>query len=186
MKTIKLTSLLIIALLLNSCGFICFYNDPAFQHNLHLSFTDTAGNNLVAGIEFDERGHTVDPALYTLRIIFDNPADEFNLNNPLLTTNPNLIGVRSGRYLTFFILSRMQDGNACRQRAQTREITLKLTFPQLFGDNKEREIVTYWRRGRTTRSRVPFPAYRVVFEGKEVEVRHEWDGAVSIANIVVD
>ena len=176
MKTIKLTGFMAIAILFNTCGYICLTQDPFFHHNLNLSFTGSAGNNLAESIEFDEE-FIVPSELYTLRVIFDNPADDVNYP----------IQIRSnGRYLGFFTMSRKQGSNACRQGTQTRKITFQLTFPQLFGDDKEREIVTYWRRGRTTRPYPPFPAYRVVFEGREFEVRHKSEGNVSLANIMID
>lgn len=183
MKTLKLTVFMAVAILLNACDYICFSNERFASHTVLLSFTDAAGNNLVAGldIEWDERGFSVEvnPELYTYRIIHDNPADEITVSPPNWL-NPPVIYAIANRYLIFSTSSRLHGNNACRQPAMSRIITFQLTFPQLFGDDEKREIVTYWRRGRTTRPGVPFSIYRVVFEGWEVEV----DG--SIANIVID
>ncbi|MDR2146347.1 MAG: hypothetical protein LBE91_07810 [Tannerella sp.] len=68
-----------------------------------------------------------------------------------------------GKYYLYFSESSIKV-ESCS--ALERTMTLKLTCPYVFGDDKEREIVTFWEADDLERP--DMVCYRIEFDGEEI------------------
>lgn len=149
---LKKTALLlsIFALSFASCDKAGFH-DPYDIYHLALFFQDASGNDLVEGIELDLQnihhdlslsyGGPVHPDLYTLRWKFPDQCEDLHVGeNPLrlMTARAKYNGNRNCVLFSLASEKRAKCSNAIGC------ITIWLTCPYIFGDNKEHEIETWW------------------------------------------
>jgi len=177
--------------------------NPFFQHILQLHFQDVSGADLVKDIgydcvyalsnmprpdEFKEFEYGVVKAdLYTLDVIFGNHCEDSyyaHYNNPAcaepapLFPTLMLSGVVDGKYYLEFTEFSVKNEKCS---SLDRKITFILTCPYVFGDDKEHEIVTFWKA-----EKIPLSCYRIEFDDKEItEIEHVFNG-LNQATIILD
>ena len=190
MKTIPAKSVFLLILVMICCS--CTSNNdkyiyPFYHYLLYIGFQDTSGNDLVKGIEFDwedfyvekpekpEMGYLLEDE-YTLEIIYpdlcmDVYYQRYRNSDALIPDDigqhPNITVKKfDDRYYLLF------DIVTCKQTMETKHcpmanmLTFKLSCPYIFGDDTEREIVTFWRK-HTYRTSVPNYCYQIELDGKD-------------------
>lgn len=200
----KITLLLVIVMLCCSCpkGGDPF-NPPDFDHYLCISFQDASGNDLVKGIGFDDSyvlsgmgypdgydeentAGIVKPELYTMGVIFgreceDGRAPMYKTPDAIYDRQSPVLGlvVADGKY---YLNLRQFSVKSKKCLVFERTISFKLTCPYVFGDDKEREIVTFWE----TNNVKSISCYRIKLGNQEItDIIHEFNG-LHKATIILD
>ena len=164
-----------------------------YPHYLCLSFCDASGNDLTEGICCEEGKTSVSPDLYALDI-YGIYKSVYPASWALDESNPVMIGFTEGKYASE--LGAINSYNYLRFNTQSRKwnnegdsipcvekITLKLTFPHIFGNDLEHDIVTWWEPHIKNTNIAS--CYRIEIDGKEfTEITHT--NLYSIATLVLD
>ena len=190
MKTLKLTALLLVSLLImNGCAsnttdeqiIECRPSSTYFYTWLYLSFQDGSGNDLVKGVGFthhdrtskeEAAGGVVKPHLYTLEVIFHGimepswhpflpPPSILRIRPPLSIITPRYTVVKKDYYHFRFGLFSTPVCDAGGPVPPADKISIMLTLPHVFGDNVPREIVTHWR---------PLPIPDIILFGQDISI----------------
>ena len=183
MKTLKILGLLASVMMnFSSCELLFFHkcdDGPGIQvdYKLGLCFQDASGNNLVEGIGLEHwipsnvpvenaTGGGVIPGLYTLDILVSEPSSDIELKFLPDRRNLTRYYLRDNWYLTNDLFLSPDYWK------EKQKIIFRLKCPYVFGDEKVREVATYWNVTKTTKPWVKFntECYRIEFEGKEYEV----------------
>lgn len=179
MKALKFVVLILTILIINSCKdkdeveeesiYCC---TPYYQHMLLLSFQDELGNDLLDVSELvlnKEVSGETKPELYIYNL---------NADHRLYYKALKLLSNSDYYYLSCSVLIDL--GTKFSENIIFRHKDLSL-----FGDNKEHDIVTWWKPKDDTEQGAQFPiCYRVEYGGKEFSV--EKFSNVNIATIILD
>ena len=179
--------------------------DVSYMHWLWLSFRDASENDLTKGIYCEEGKISISPDLYyALDIIYPygrhnpwypEPAPIINGVPAWVLDEPNpkpIIYFMEGKhafewgavvnsdynYLLILTKSYKYENMEGNIFPCVEKITFKLTFPSLFGDDLEHDIVTWWELIENILSPV---CYRIEYNGKEFPVEEKY-----VATIVLE
>ena len=198
MKAFKVLSIVALAAMSVSCGNAAddFDIAPHISARLCLNVVGTGGDGLIQGLETTDTEY---PAMSKLVVA----PDQYTL---LSSPNRLDVGMYSGGavkwdyyyihpFLEFYTPgSLIEDDNyllginmpVLREHPEEM-ITYTLTCPQLFGDDVEHEIVTYWTKETRSLQQDIMKCSRVVIDGREItDISYANDEQVSIATIVLD
>ena len=147
--------------------------NPVFGHILQLSFQDASGKDLVKGIGYDTTNYgtqnnfgSILPELYTLNVQCEDccypesPPGAIYDPSPLPKLEINIV---EDKYYLFFS-GGIWKGKNCLDLERT--ITYTLTCPYVFGDDREHEMVTFWKADDLEQP--DMDCYGLEFDGKEI------------------
>jgi len=172
----------------NLDGFIDGFSWSYQFEMLLLGIQDESGNDLIKGIKYDwwrmdeipeqdSYGGVVIRELYSLDFEYTDPLMSPYETHKLAAKSPNVI---LNEYLPELEMGKMDDRcyfrfnsfHSNRHHFYTKEtlppadkIVIKLTCPYVFGDDKEHEIVTYWKPYERDYSHISY-CYRIEFESE--------------------
>jgi len=188
--------LVLIVVLVNSSCDKKGFADPYNSHDLTLFFQDASGKDLVEGIELDldkithdlslSYGGPVHPDLYTLRSEYPNQCKSpFTVENPLLLMTGRA-KFNDNRNCVSFLLSSEKENDCSTEIGR---ITIWMTCPHIFSDDKEHVIETLWE-DYTYNSVIYKKCISVIVDGKHfsaslVKFSEESDFKASVATIIL-
>lgn len=203
MKTSILPGLLAILMMMGSISScrLFFNQDPEMvSYPLELSFQDASGNDLVKGIGLEEwccptdiaeeqaQSGTVKRDLYVLDITASELCEEVmeswsNQHFVSLDARSPKLGMNKSNGYTFLTTSFFLTVKDCPNEKM---LTYKLKCPYVFGDDKEREFVTYWDIPKLIDRHAYAKCNRIEFEGKVITPELSQNGHSYLAVIILE
>jgi hypothetical protein len=192
MKTIKQIVLFVSLAIICSCDEFRIGVEPFYDYQLYVHILDDSGNDLIKRIYDDEtwedimQNRSTDRkwADYDYSIVFSDSRMDiykppYNDKYVLGIGIPPLCDI-CGEYFMLNLATQTPSNHDYDKPAD--RIIYKLRFPALFGDDAEREIVTYWKKGNySTKSRI---CDRTELEGKVfTKIEHHYNNSVSTATL---
>lgn len=205
MRLLKLTGvLLFLVILCTTCDKPGGAINPLYMYNLYLSVQDASGTDLLK--EVDWKSHQSDLSeeenrensgknkqLYELEIIFPEWIPGASVSSetfkPGITSDGDGYSLQIGEYGSYFgvdgLFMEFYPKMTFIDFLPADVIIYKLSFPTLFGDTEQHEIVSYWEEAKTHEGhRI---CYRLEFDGKECEqIIYEDSSSISFATVVLD
>ena len=210
MKTLKLTVLLAIMLIMNSCNKQKEEIYPFYQHHFFLSIQDASGNDLIKGIDWNiwqpdksqeenQAAMEKNKELYTLKAIYpevymDPVWMHYNMGAAIPDTrycyelgimvDGNYKINNAPFYLGFYPQHSIRHYNG-RELPVAEKITYQLSCPYIFGDDATHDIITWWKQNSD--GSLNALCYRIEFEGKEfTQITYDYRGSLSFATVIFD
>jgi len=197
MRTLKLLSFLFLVTVCSSCIKMAADAGPNYSHFLSLSVKNVSGVDLVKelGLHVSNSDYeppimptfnAINPDLYTLKAVYPDIKMD-----PVWNHHNTSGAIIPGPY-TYKLEYEIKDDcyylvfhprNSFGYRDKTPPapmITYKLSCPQIFGDDEEHEIITYWKPiDKRYQS-----CYRIEYNGKEFSnITHV--GVLSYAELII-
>lgn len=195
-KSIKIKNTLVISYFLisllmggfSSCDLIFGHDEPDIVfYGLELSIQDASGNDLVSGIELED-GAVIKRDLYTLDIVATQPCEEeiaswYRRNGVIPNDQKPSLGMNSFNGHSFLTSAFSVAASECPNE---KELTYKLKFPSVFGDEAEHEIVAFWEVPKIRNNSATAKCTRIEFDGEIFTPLTPQDGYDNKVIIILD
>lgn len=199
MRTIRYALVLgLLFVFISGCTVLDTLPPYYYYQFIGIGIADSSGNDLVAPLgdeqwipvnERSTKWHgTINPERYDLSIVSDNTVwkeqkmeERERLKGPYFWMEEN-----SEDYAGYLLMNVYMNVSEKESFKLDNQLTYRFTCPEIFGDDAEHIIETYWYAKERTGHSTFLGCTKAVFEGKELAIEKMDDRHVYFVNIVLD